>query len=117
MHGQRQQKQPDKKEAIKRMENAQLLAAMREMELEQLNKNWGLKFDMVVKMFEAAISNAATIGEAKHWYRTWAEQVNAIDHTADDAEQQMDAIIEQHGFEFTITPVAVPYQEMCGRKN
>lgn len=115
MNGLRKAKQPGKKEAIQRMEQAESKALMSELELERLNNNWGLKFDMVVKMFEAAIDQAGTIGEARRWYEQWTLEVNAIDHTADDAEQQMDAIIEKHGFEFSITPVAVSHQEMSGR--
>lgn len=113
----RQTKKPTKKEAIKRMDHAESIALYRELEMERLNNNWGLKFDMVVKLFEAALTEAGTLGEAKKWYQTWTEQVNAIDHTAENAEQQMDELIEQHGFEFKITPVAVTHQEMCGRTN
>jgi len=110
-------KQPTKKQALQRMETAESIALYKELEMERLNSNWGLKFDMVVKLFEAALKDAGTLGEAKKWYATWTKQVNDIDHTSDDAEQQMDAIIEQHGFEFNITPVAVTHQEMCGRTN
>lgn len=115
MNGHRKAKQPSKKDAIKRMDKAEMLAAMREMELERLNKNWGLKFDMVVKLFAAALEDAGTLGEAKRWYESWTQGVEAIDHAADDAEAQMDALIEQHGFEFSLRPVDVSYQEMCGR--
>ncbi len=115
--GFRKNKEPSKNEAIKRMEIAEQKALMRELELERLNKNWGLKFDMVVNLFDAALDPAGTLGEAKRWYEKWTKEVNAIDHHADDAEQQMDAIIENHGFEFTIQPVAVSHQDMCGRNH
>lgn len=115
--GFRKTKEPGKKEAVQRMATAEQKSLMRELELERLNKNWGLKFDMVVNLFAAALEDAGTLGEAKRWYDQWTQEVNAIDHHADDAEQQMDAIIEKHGFEFTISPVAVSHQEMCGRAN
>ncbi|MBN2606733.1 MAG: hypothetical protein JXR47_05295 [Thiotrichales bacterium] len=115
MNGQRKTKQPGKKEAIQRMEKAEILAAMREMELERLNKNWGLKFDMAVKLFAAALDDAGTLGEAKRWYESWTQGVESIDHSAEDAGEQMDALIEQHGFEFSLRPVDVSHQEMCGR--
>lgn len=116
MNGQRKQKQPTAKQAIKRMLDAELQVLTAELEMERLNKNWAMKFDMVVKMFEAAIDEASTHGEVKRWYELWASEVNAIDGSADDAEQQMNDLLEKHGFQFTITPVAVSHQEMCGRK-
>jgi len=117
MNGKRQDKQPSKKQAIERMQVAERKAVISELELERLNKNWGIKFDMVVKMFEAAIEQAGTIGEARSWYQAWSNDINQIDHNAPDAEQQMDALLERHGFEFSITPVAVSHQEMCGRSS
>jgi len=160
MNGLRKTKTPSRKEMLERMTKAEHLADTREAEMVQLNKNWGMKFDMILKMFEAAteakidekikelsdlmdlVNSATSIQDAAlnlrkckelmeeintayltqslsilHWFKTWSNDVDSIDHTDPQAGEKMDQVIAQHGFEFTVKPIWVSHEEMCGRIN
>ena len=98
---------------IKKLEAELTLAKIQHNDdLTTLNNHWGEKFDMVVGMFQAQIEQAGTKNEILKWFKDWTTDVNGIDASDQNAEQEMDRIIEKHGFEFKVKPVPVTHQEI-----
>lgn len=92
----------------KKLEQQLLLSKLEaDDKLNRLNNSWSLRFDMIIGIFEAALKEAGTLGEAKKWYKEWTAQVNACETAEDVAD-----LIERHGFEFTPKPVSTNYKEM-----
>lgn len=72
-----------------------------------LNDNWSLKFSLVVSIFEAALNDAGTLGEAKRWFKEWSNDVGSLEDESDIKE-----LIDKHGFEFNVRPVDVNWRDM-----
>lgn len=96
MHGSRPERKPTSKQAIKRMEAAESKLVLSQMLRQEELDNASLKFDMVVKIFECALNDAATIGEARRWFELWTDDVNKAKN-----KDEIASLIDKHGFEFT----------------
>lgn len=53
-------------------------------------------------MLRAALDEAGTIQEARRWYKEWVKDINGIDIEALDHNQQIQKVIDKHGFDITI---------------
>ena len=137
--------------------------AKHDKQMTSLNKNWQLKFDMVVQMFESVVDQitdnerhgrvliesmrmsvsdfelatnmtdtARALREVKadtarlvkwyddigytgisEWLKAWNQDLESIDHESEDAGDQMDKIIEAHGFEFKPKKMNINWREMA----
>ena len=80
-----------------------------ESEMNRLNENWGMKFSLIIKLFETALDDAGTLGEAKRWFYDWTKDINSMDANNDN---EIKELLDKHGFEFDIKAVDVSYKDM-----
>jgi len=111
----RLQKALDKSER-RRIKNLLEYEAHHKYQMELLNHNWCIKFDMLAGIFQETLEKAGTVREARKWFREWTNQLDAIDDS-EDAPEQIADLIERNNFEFEITPVDVSAEEMLNTGN
>lgn len=101
-------KQQKLERQVKKLEAA---LSIKEIEHDQnmtaLNDNWSLKFSLVVSIFEAALNDSGTLGEAKRWFKEWSNDVGSLEDESDIKE-----LIDNHGFEFDVKSVDVSWRDM-----
>jgi hypothetical protein len=100
--GMRKPQKPTAKEALARLEILETQNAMLKLDIRERTKNFLTQMQIFEGIFNAVLDQAATVGEARRWYSEWVSDVNALDINRDDYKQQLQAIIDKHGFEFSI---------------
>lgn len=75
-------------------------------EMTRLNENWQMKYTLIIKLFQAALDDAGTIGEARKWFTEWTKDINSLDDNSD-----IQALFDKHGFEFE-TMAETHYKDM-----
>ena len=87
---------------VSALENQALITAIEhDRDMTKLNHAWSEKFDLLSKMLLAQMDTASTLGEVKRWYQNWLRDIGSIDCYAEDAGEQMDKVISNHGFEIS----------------
>ena len=98
----RKQPKPTAKQALARLEKLELENAMLKLDIRQRASNFLTQMAIFEGIFNATLEQAATVGEARRWYSEWVSDVNGLDIGRDDYKEQLQAIIDKHGFEFSI---------------
>lgn len=102
MNGLRKQAKPTAKEALARLEKLELENAMLRLDIRNRISNFLTQMSIIDGIFNAVLDQAATVGEARRWYSEWVSDVNSLEIDRYDYKEQLQAIIDKHGFEFSI---------------
>ena len=98
-------KKPTAKEALARLDVLETQNAMLKLDIRERTKNFLTQMQMFEGIFMAVLDQAATVGEARRWYAEWVADVNGLDVESPDYNEQLQTIIDKHGFEFAIQDV------------
>jgi hypothetical protein len=91
-------KQYQERNAFLELQNATLKLDIRERTANMLTQ-----MQVFEGIFMSAIESAATIGEARRWYKEWVEDINGLPIDDPDHKEKINAIVAKHGFEITIS--------------
>ena len=105
MRGMIKPKKPTAKEALARLDVLETQNAMLKLDIRERTKNFLTQMQMFEGIFMAVLDQAANVGEARRWYAEWVSDVNGLDVESPDYNEQLQAIIDKHGFEFAIQDV------------
>lgn len=90
------------KELERQLEHEKGLSAYLKLEIRQRTKSFMTQMQVFEGIFKAALDSAGTIGEARTWFKQWAEDVNALDIDDPNHQKNIAKLIADHGFEFEI---------------
>jgi len=102
MQGKRKPKKLTAKQCLERNEQLERENMMLKIDIRERTINFLTQMQVFEGIMRATLESAGTIGEAKRWYDEWVHDVNQIDIEAIDHNEQMQALIERHGFEIDI---------------
>lgn len=102
MNGKRKPPKLTAKEALKRNEQLELQAAMLKLEIRKRTANFLTQLAVFEGIFNAVLEDAGTVGEARRWYKEWCDDVNGLNIQDDNYNEQIQALLDKHGFEFSL---------------
>jgi hypothetical protein len=100
--GMRKPQKPTAKEALAKLEKLELENAMLRLDIRERTKNFLTQMQMFEGIYNAVLDQAATVGEAKRWYKEWVADVNGLDVNDTHYGDKIQAILDKHGFVFTL---------------
>lgn len=102
LNGVRLPKKMTAKEYQRRNAFLELQNATLKLDIRERTANMLTQMQVFEGIFMAAIESAATIGEARRWYKEWVMDINGLPVDDPDHGEKIQAIIDKHGFQITI---------------
>ncbi len=96
-------KKPTAKEALARLDVLERQNTMLRLDIRERTKNFLTQMQMFEGIFRTVLDQAATVGEAKRWYAEWVNDINSLDFDDIGYNEKVEAVLEKHGFEFSVT--------------
>ncbi len=80
----------------------ELQNAMLKLEIRERTANMLTQMQIFEGIWVSVLESAATVGEARRWYKEWTADINGLPIDDPNHAQKIQAIIEKHGFDIRI---------------